>query len=64
MRRTWVFSASFIFSVGIKGKVCLIQADSADLIEDGSVRFVIHNDSKSVVAAFKDYEFFYIEDVT
>ena len=53
--------ASLVFAVQVSEKVtCKVQADSAYVMECGSVKFVIHNDCKSTVALFKKFDSFFI----
>ena len=53
--------ASFVFAIKVNEKeTCLVQADSAHITDEGVLRLVIHNDSKSIVAAFKEYNYFLI----
>jgi hypothetical protein len=54
--------ASFVFAIKVNEKeTFLVQADSAQIADDGVLRFIIHNDNKSTVAAFKEYMYFLIE---
>lgn len=55
--------ASFVFVIRVNEETCLVQADSAHITDEGFLRFVVHNDSKSIVAAFKEYSYFIIEGV-
>ena len=56
--------ASFVFAIKVNEKeTCLVQADSAHITDEGILRFIVHDDSKSIVAAFKEYIYFIIERV-
>ena len=54
--------ASLLFAVKVSEKeTCKVQADSAHMMDNGSVKFVIHNDCKLTVAVFKEFKYFFIE---
>jgi hypothetical protein len=56
--------ASFVFIVKVnKKETFLVQADSAQIADDGTLRFIVNNKYKSTVAAFNKYEYFSIESV-
>lgn len=57
--------ARFVFAIKVnESETCLVEADSAQITDDGFLRFIIHNDYKSTVAAFNKYEHFLIESLT
>jgi hypothetical protein len=55
-------TAKFNFVVSVKGRLISVQADQAVLLGDGDgVKFIIHNDEGLIIAAFKDYDYFFVE---
>ena len=56
--------ASLIFAVRTsQDETCLVQADQAELMDCGAVRFLLNNESKSTVAVFKRFDYFFIEGI-
>ena len=53
--------SEFIFVVQVGDKVCLVQADQAILLDNGTLEFVIHNTPNVTVAAFKNYDHFFTQ---
>ena len=55
-------TASFIFMVKPSdNETCLVEADYADLMEDGSVKFTVYTDTRETVAVFNKFDFFFIQ---
>lgn len=57
-------TAHFKFIVSVGDKSIAVQADQAVLLgenDEGGVKFIVHNGTKGIVAAFKDYEYFFVE---
>jgi len=56
--------ASLVFAVQVSEELmCKVKADSAHVMDGGSVRFIIHNDCKSTVALFKKFDYFFVVGV-
>ena len=59
-------TAAFNFIVSVKGRLTSVQADQVILLgenDNEGVKFIVHNNTKDIVAAFKDYDYFFLEGI-
>ncbi len=56
--------ARFTWAVKTTGsETCMIQADHVSILDGGCIKFILHQDHFPVVAALKEYEYFFIAGV-